>query len=1184
MLRWWTPARGWIAAIVVLACAIGTSAVARAAVEPAREPEPSSLLHKPSPSTGPVDLDRLHAQALALLHEEQRYAQADALLARECALRREAEGRSHALLACLSQRGFVRWRTRELDEALEFFEQSLAILRELGIPEDTHVWILNLVAAIYNEQFHTGEALRLYERVLAIHERTDGPQSMKVSTTLSLMALVYTQQGAYEDAIGLLERALSIREAQLGPEHRHVADVLRLLAPPHVYKKEYEQAEALLERTLAIHEQASPNSPEVAVALVGLGWLCLLRGEYEQARSLLERALPIFEKAAWPNDRNMADNLIILSGVYRLQGEYDRAQSMLERALTILEQRGPDHPDVALGLHHLGLLHARRSRADLAVPLHRRGLDIEYNHLTRTLLFAEEHRRLDYAATISASLDIVISLHLDTAPDDPVATTLALTTILRRRGLVREIGARTLETIRRSLSPKYHAVLDELSRSRARYAALTGPRGQHLLAEVRARTLATVRDEQRRLWHTLSIHSTVTNTLPEAPTIAAVQRALPSDGVLVEFVRYTNYNRARGSSAPLARHYAAYLVFSDHWEGLDLGPVATIEALVDDFRQRILHEQPTGPDLYRAVVAPVVARLGDARRLLIVPDGALGLVPFAALYDGEHYLVEQYPLVLLSTGRDLLRPRQIEPPPNDTAVIVANPTGAGAPLPGTEHEASLITTWFPHAQTVMRDQATETRMRALQGPRLLHIGTHGFYDLGRPNPTVDTVAEVPQHPRSFRNESGPALVDDPMLLSGVMLAAPRSPPTALGRTPVDDEALDDGRLTAYEASGLDLRGTELVVLSACGTGLGTLLEGSSEGIMGLRRGFALAGAQTVVTSLWNLSDDSAPQVMTRFYENLAHGLGRADAMQQAQLDLLATEDLRSPLHWAPFIVTGDWRPLSGTPLPTTMLGAPPAIEPTRGCRASIAATEPPSAWVLVAVFGLVVRRRKPGFGHPVRRPIRRARGSLPSNGIDSHAESNTSARTHAARRGLRTAPSHDRAQRGVGLGRCAHGRRVDPRRTAPVGPHRCQGLGARLAGGRARSAAGVGGLAAEQLRRGSALVATGSRAAGRGAHLQHRGAAVSLRASIDAPIGPPATGPADRRAPGSRRRSFAAAAAGHQRRVRCAVGVGARWRPRAIGHPHGRGSAIHHAGAASHLLPGGSLPTSRRGLPGHHSG
>jgi CHAT domain-containing protein len=300
--------------------------------------------------------------------------------------------------------------------------------------------------------------------------------------------------------------------------------------------------------------------------------------------------------------------------------------------------------------------------------------------------------------------------------------------------------------------------------------------------------------------------------------------------------------------------------------------------------------------LDRLVMEPARPLAGDAALLLVSPEGPLNLVPLEALVD-EHgrYLVERYAITYLSSGRDLLR-MQVSRASHGAPVIVADSlfgdpeaapapqrrTGVApdleklyfAPLAGAAQEAAAIHGLFPEGRMLVGPDATGWALKHVDAPSILHIATHGFF-----LPAIGAA--------------------NPLLRSGLALAG------ANRRSGRDD----DGILTALEASGLNLWGTKLVTLSACDTGLGEVKNG--EGVFGLRRAFVLAGAETLVMSLWPVSDYVARETMIIFYTGLKHGLGRGEALRQAQLAMLKRKGREHPFYWASFIQSGEWANLEG---------------------------------------------------------------------------------------------------------------------------------------------------------------------------------------------------------------------------------------------------------------------------------
>jgi CHAT domain-containing protein len=228
-----------------------------------------------------------------------------------------------------------------------------------------------------------------------------------------------------------------------------------------------------------------------------------------------------------------------------------------------------------------------------------------------------------------------------------------------------------------------------------------------------------------------------------------------------------------------------------------------------------------------------------------------------------------------------------------------------APLPGTRQEAEAIQRLVPQAQLFLGPEATKERLLHLPTPGVLHLATHGFFLADAPGPAASRAVG---HFGVLGKESASEHPPDPLLRSGLVLAGARVPSS---NTPglQGDSAL----VTALELAGLDLWGTELVVLSACDTGRGDIKLG--QGVYGLRRALVVAGAETVVMSLWKVNDDTTRLLMEDYYRNLLAGLGRATALREAMRSLRLTQP--HPHYWAPFIALGSDAPLHAlTPSPT----------------------------------------------------------------------------------------------------------------------------------------------------------------------------------------------------------------------------------------------------------------------------
>ena len=615
--------------------------------------------------------------------------------------------------------------------------------------------------------------------------------------------------------------------------------------------------------------------------------------------------------------------------VYRVSGDVSHATEMFFGSLRIVEKTaGPYHRSTLTAVGNIAQLYWDTGQVSKAIPFHRRADTIIEKQLELNLAVGSERQKLAFASSIAERTDRTLSLHLFGAPADEEAGALAALVVLQRKGRVLDAMTDAFAAVRRRVDDhRGRTLLDQLNSTTARLArvALNAPDGGS--ADERRRSIGELEAEKERLEVELGAHSGELGARIQPVTLEGVQAALPEDAALLEFTVFRPFDpgvEANDRYGP--PHYAAYVLrrnAAPRGVDLDLLP----QSIRRSMRCAQAVRDPTRPDvkargraLYDLLVRPLQTSYRDGSQLLVSPDGGLNLVPFEALVD-EHgrYLIESFSISYLSSGRDLLR-MQVPRVHRSAPVIVANPhygepapAGAGssrrkqpraqhrsvttavdgsalyfAALANTAEEARAIKRLFPDAVLLTGQRATKAEFMRLDAPRMLHIASHGFFleDASRggaPAPASDASATV----------------ENPLLRSGIALAGAN-----LGH-----DARSNGILTALEASGLDLWGTKLVTLSACDTGVGEVRNG--EGVYGLRRAFLLAGTETLVMSLWPLSDYIARETMVTYYTGLRAGLGRGEALRQAKLAMLKRKVRQHPFYWASFIQSGEWASLDG---------------------------------------------------------------------------------------------------------------------------------------------------------------------------------------------------------------------------------------------------------------------------------
>ncbi|MGH8489604.1 MAG: CHAT domain-containing protein [Gammaproteobacteria bacterium] len=738
-------------------------------------------------------------------------------------------------------------------------------------------------ADFFLAQGDSAQAENFYRRASDLVLTAYGPSQPRYAESLSKLALAYAATGRYPAAIKLHQRAMAIWRAAVGEDDPQYLASVRKLAGVHRAMGSFAEAERLYLQVLDIHGKSSHQDPAVlASVLTDLAWLYATQNRTREALAAISDAEHALDRmltkiASRGTER---DNMICLDSVR--QG-YDSFMSLVLRYFG-------ESPDAA------GLL--------LGIILRRKALGIEMS-LARRAASMSDHK---------PSIQSRLKAHR----------------LLRQR-----IARTSVQGLSESETPemRHRDLQNRCAQRRELEAAL-------------ARELAAISPLEKTL---------------EAIDLHKVASALPADSALVEFVKFRKCDFASTQLPAQNRsreyHYAALILLDGMPTAvrvIALGEARIIDRLVAQFRSCIMRgssaqerglvseeEQPEGVmespgiALRAAVFDPLGGILGHRSRLLLAPDGELTRLPFEALpLDGaSRYLVDDYRLSYLDTGRELLRAGMASQQLSSAPVVVADPdfelagNGAGHKkrsllgslfrkwrsrdvpgpslcaavgrvpnrhsqdarqpnwhferLPGTRIEGELVAAAL-RVPLWQGSAALERPLKERVSPRILHLATHGFI--------------VKDHRRytETANENGEAesrflSPENPLLNYGLALAGAnrRFTPESL------PEDAEDGVLTAEDIAGLDLRGTELVVLSACETGLGEVAVG--EGVMGLRRAFILAGAKSLIMSLWKVADLPTAVFMSRFYEYLIDKhVSRAEALQRARYDMrrLTAGDLR----------------------------------------------------------------------------------------------------------------------------------------------------------------------------------------------------------------------------------------------------------------------------------------------------
>jgi len=644
-------------------------------------------------------------------------------------------------------------------------------------------------------------------------------------------------------------------------------------------------------------------------------------------------------------------------------GNYTRAEPLYKQAMEIRRNAlGEDHPDFATSLNNMAALCIATNLVTEAIPLMEQAASIYDLMIGQVFSIGSESQRTAYLKKVRVNLELFISLISQHLSSSRAAINSAFELVLRRKAIGAEALAAQRDAVFGGRYPELKSELRDLINLRMEIAqkTLAGP-GQEGLAK-HQKTLSIWNKQKENLEAELVRQIPEMNLEQKLKQIdrQAIASTLPEGAALIEFVLFDVFDfkavPAKGESEWKPARYLAFIILAgepDNVQMIDLGEAKFIDKRIAKFRdsvtggpektKRDLGAVPEksvqvpgnedGVKLREAIFDKLKPALGKCKHLFISPDGELNRVPFEVLpNETGSFLIDDYHISYLGAGRDILRfgtgstgqpagslviadpdfdlglkesgrlPQKVRPYGRQSRDLNRSSLHFGR-LPGTLKEGNNISNMLG-VKPWLKGNVLEGWIKKYRSPRILHFATHGFFlkdqerDPNKEKHELDVFGFA--EPGGMERLSGLNL-ENPLLRSGLALAGVNT--WLKGQSPPSDA--EDGLLTAEDVTGLDLLDTELVVLSACETGLGEVRTG--EGVFGLRRSFVLAGADTLVMSLWKVPDQQTQELMEDFYSRILAGEPRAKALKNAQMSIRSKHP--HPFFWGAFICQGDPGPL-----------------------------------------------------------------------------------------------------------------------------------------------------------------------------------------------------------------------------------------------------------------------------------
>lgn len=746
------------------------------------------------------------------------------------------------------------------------------------------------------------EAQQVASRANKIAIDAFGEQSTKAAPTQLLLSDIFTMLGDYDQAEAYVATALANQEKQFGRNHIDVARSLSQLALIRFYNgNDPGKIEpAITEARDIIAAQLGTGNPRYAEALKNLAIIYLSQNRTQEAFQLLTQAADIWKlKTGSKNNINLASIHILTGDVYYQQRNLDKAEEFYGKSRSLYEKFfSTNHPEYVKAISKLSKVYFMQGQYKASKRLIEEALGKYETFITDFFPALSEREKARYWNTIKGDFEFYNTLAFGNLEDFKDLAGTAYNYQLITKALLLSSSIKIRQRIMNSKDEALRQLYVDWVQKKEQLTLALSMSPQELLEnEIEP---AALRQEVERIEKELSIRSQdFAMTFEKEPVrFENVAAALGENEVAVELVRYRYFNHVFTDSVIYA---ALFLKKSSRRpEVVIMGNGSEMETRYFKYYRNaitgIVHDEVS----YGVYWQPIEKKAGIASAIYLSADGVYNQINLEAIPtpDGK-YVIDNTNIVLVSNTRDLCeRLRDVgTKTSNNTASMFGNPTfylattnnATISPLPGTEEEVLQLDFLLKQKGWETKDfvevAAAEEAVKAVSSPRIFHIATHGLYRRSR---------EIGLSDQIRGNEA--VMTQNPLLRTGLLLTGAGD---LLSKTDYNYN-IDNGILTAYEAMSLNLDQTELVVLSACETGLGDVRQG--EGVYGLQRAFLVAGARVLIMSMFRVDDEATRKLMLKFYQKWLAGGDLRESFTAARKELRV--EYPAPLYWGSFIMIG----------------------------------------------------------------------------------------------------------------------------------------------------------------------------------------------------------------------------------------------------------------------------------------
>lgn len=802
------------------------------------------------------------------------------------------------------------------------------IIKAINQNEPTYAITLNDIGNLYCSIGNYNYAESFYLQSLKLRKDIYGDSSLVYAQVLGNLALFYEDLGDYDKALDLNLQTSRIKERVLGTNHLDYATTMNNLGSTYEKLNNYEKALEYYMKALHIKTAIfNENSLEIVECFNNIGVLQMNYGYLSMAEACFNTAVNNFPKGqekTHPTYINVIANLALL---YDKMEKNEKAEKLYLEALFLKRSLyGKTNESIAFTEFNMFYFYLKIKNYEKSLTHYNNARKITIDNLKDNFVFMNEKEK-EYFLTTNINEEIFYNFSyfaIRYKGAVPEFTGNVYDNLIFTKGLLLSLSNNLTTTIMNSGNDTLKIQYSEWIRLRKKIAKVSGN-------EEINKNIADALIIEKKLNRGSEAFLTQNTLFDKSWNV--IKRNLNTNEVAIEFTNY-NQNDSIIYCALIIKKDSKYPEMIPLFEEKQIIPLLT--SIVAERGIELLEVKENvnfGRDLYKLVWKPLEGHLQGIKKIYYSPSGLLNKVSFASLEDtGGTMLIDRFELHQLQSTADIEEIKENKfNLPNSIALfgganynlsadsMHVQAIGLSKPadiqltakrtlpsstntnwtyLPGTLTEVNAIKKTFTNSklvQTYSSNTATEDQLKALSGfssPKIIHIATHGYYI-----PELKRKEKMDFIP--IRNESQFTSSINPLLRTGLILAGANNKWV----NNIEIDGADDGILTALEISNLNFMNTDLVVLSACETGLGDIK--GSEGVYGLQRAFRLAGVKRMIVSLWQVPDNETAEMMEYFYTSLMNEKKGYYAAFRAAQNKMKQKYPFAPIKWAGFVLIGE---------------------------------------------------------------------------------------------------------------------------------------------------------------------------------------------------------------------------------------------------------------------------------------